>query len=174
MHFAYIRKQAHLIRVHDAEYILAVLFRRFPVLFIGAHIKHFGVTEAIEAEYDFFLLHLLLFNHDLAGILEGGLPGARVLLLHRLKLADQKLRHLIMIIEQLPVQVYLFQRFIMILHERVNLETDQFDKAHIQDRIRLSLSKHQLRRLLAAFLRFEADAFRLAEYQAVHCHFPVF
>ena len=157
MHLSRIRENAYLIRVHHRERIPVVRMDRIMILIIGAPVYDLRIAESVHHEDDLFLLDFFLLDHDLPGVFNRRLPRGSVLLPDRLQLGNNDLRHRTVIIEKLSVLLNAGKRLVVLRYERLEFESDQPDKTHIEDRLRLLLRESEPGSHLLALLCLKSD-----------------
>ena len=123
---------------HD---ILEIRVRRILVPLVGVHIDGLAVAESVHEEHDIHLLEFFLLVDCLLRVLNAGSALARILFFQRVKFLYDDLCHGITAVENVLIFVNVGVCFLVLRHERLDLQTDQFVQAHIQNGICLLFRK---------------------------------
>ena len=143
MELAGICKDTDLVRIHAGKDITALCMGGFFITLVGILVNETHISETIHQEADFGLFHLLLLIDSFLCIFNGSLTLTAVFLLDLIQFTHDHCCHGVIIIQDILISSNVLHGFLMLLHQSIDLQSDQLVKTHVQDRCGLFLCEFQ-------------------------------
>ena len=103
------------------------------ITLVGILVNETHISETIHQEADFGLFHLLLLINSFLCVFNGSLTLTAVFLLDLIQFTHDHCCHGVIIIQDILISSNVLHGFLMLLHQSIDLQTDQLVKTHVQD-----------------------------------------
>ena len=169
MHLAIRCKKTQLAGIHAAQNILILLICRFPVTFIDGSIHRLCITKAVHQKDNLLLLYFIFLKHSFFCILDLRFTLHGIFFFQRIQIINDHLRHRIIIIQNILIFCNICKRCLMLLHQRLDFQTDQLVQTHLQNCLCLPVGKPEHGCHLLRSFRLKLDLLRRTCCQTFFC-----
>ncbi len=143
---------------------------RFPVSLICSHINGSGIPETVHQKDDFHLFRFFLFINRLCSVLHRRTAFSLIFFFDGVQFTHQDGGHGISAFQYILIAINIGKGFFMLLHQRIQFQSDEPVQTHFQDGVGLFLGKTQQSCHHHGFFGFECNPFRFSLHQAVFSH----